>query len=68
MGDLINLEEYRQKKNNKEQDDYLEFMDHNLYFIADTSITRADKYQLALEKQRDENHYLAKYFYPDFDW
>lgn len=68
MGDIIDLEKYRQKKQAKKQEDYLEFMDHNLYFIAETSIVRADKYQIALEKQRDRDHYLAKYFYPDFDW
>ena len=49
-------------------ENYLEFMDYNLYYIADDSTIRADKYQIALEKQRDEDYYLAKYFYPIYHW
>ena len=68
MGDLIDFLAYKEKKRIREQcyQSYTAWVAHR--FLAAGANGTTNRYDLAVEEQREGGFYLYKYFFPDFDW
>ena len=69
MGDLIDFVAYKTRKLMKRQSfGSYEMWITQRFLAAGAGNGVTSRYDLAVEQQQEEDYYLFRYFFPDFDW